>query len=166
MKIACILNWSNSRRTFQREWGKSPKLIMLVSSLILFFNASNVAISLICEKLLMELHSACIVGSKQDIGNPNSEANTCIGIHLWSLPVPALNHNASNNKRLVTLRYKDTTVTITVWRNNNDYVQTNIITKEFDISKHFRVSFFVVAIKTNLLLWLVTRSVASSRFAK
>ena len=87
--------------------------------------------------------------SKQHIVYPNSEANTCIGIYLWSSPVPVLNHNASNNKRLVTLWYKDITGTITVWRNNNDSVQTNIITKEFDTSKHFRVSFFVVAIKIN-----------------
>ena len=36
---------------------------------------------------------------------------------------------------------------ISVWRNNDDPVQTNTITKELDIRNHFCVSFFVVAIK-------------------
>ena len=67
------------------------------------------------KKLLTGLHPTCIAGSKQHFGNPNSEANTCIGIYPWSSPVPVLNHNASNNVGLVTLWYKDITETINVW---------------------------------------------------
>ena len=61
--------------------------------------------------MLTESHPACIVGSKQHIGNPNSEANTCTGIYLWSSTVPVLNHNASKNIRLATHWNKDITAT-------------------------------------------------------
>ena len=60
-------------------------------------------------KLLRELHPdiACNAGNKQHIVNPNSEANICIGIHLWSSLAPVLNHTASKKESLVTLSYKD-----------------------------------------------------------
>ena len=47
------------------------------SSLILFFNVWNVAIFLICNKVLPESHLdiARIARSKQYMGNPNSEGN-------------------------------------------------------------------------------------------
>ena len=48
----------------------------------LIFNVWNVAIFPICGKLLTVSHPTCIAGSKQHIGNPNSEVNTCIGIYL------------------------------------------------------------------------------------
>ena len=56
-------------------------------------------------------HTLYALQSKQHIGNPISEANACIGIYLWSSPVPVLKHNASKNVRIVTLWYKDITAT-------------------------------------------------------
>ena len=47
----------------------------------------------------------------------------------------------------MTLWYKDFTATSLSGKKNDDSIQTNIITKEFEIPKHFRVNFFVVAIK-------------------
>ena len=61
----------------------SPKSIVSVSSSSLFFNASNVVIFLVCEKLLTESHPhiAYIAGSKQHTVNSNSEATIrCVGI--------------------------------------------------------------------------------------
>ena len=83
--------------------GNSPKSIIFVSSSILFFNVWNVLIFLIYEKLLMESHPGiiCIAGSKQH--NGNSEANTCVGIYLWSSLLPILNRIASKNITLVRL---------------------------------------------------------------
>ena len=97
-------------------------------------------------KIAYRSHPACISGSKQHIGDPNFDPNTCIGIYLWTSPVPVLNYT-SKNVRFVILWYK---VSLQHdWRNNHNSVQTNIITTEFDIRKHFRDSFFVVSIKIN-----------------
>ena len=59
-------------------------LLLLLLFYFIFFNIWNVATFKICEKLLMKLHpdTVCIAGSKQHIDNPNTEANTCIGIYL------------------------------------------------------------------------------------
>ena len=46
-----------------------------------------------------------------NIGNPNSETDTCIRIYFLSWLVLVLNHNASKNVRLVTVWYKDITAT-------------------------------------------------------
>ena len=90
---------------------------------------------------------ACIAGSKQHIDNANTEANSYIGIYLWSSPVPVLDYIISKNVKLVTLwRYHRN---ISVWRNNNDSVQMKSITRELDIRRHIYDSFFVVAIKIN-----------------
>ena len=61
--------------------GNSSKLITYLSVLRIFFYVWNVIFS-VSEKLLTELHLdiACIAGSKQHIGNPNSEATRCTGI--------------------------------------------------------------------------------------
>ena len=63
LKIAYILNWSNSRRN-HRSW------IYLPVRRFCFFNFWDVAIFLICKKLLSESHPACVAGSKRHIGNP------------------------------------------------------------------------------------------------
>ena len=57
------------------------KSIIYVSLSILFFKVWTAAIFLICEKLFMESHPACIAGSTQHIGNPISEASAYIGIY-------------------------------------------------------------------------------------
>ena len=55
-----------------------------VSSSSLFSIVRNIAIFPVGEELLTELHLdiACNAGSKQLIGNPNSEATGCTGIYL------------------------------------------------------------------------------------
>ena len=55
----------------------------IVGLLFLFLNVWYAATFLVCKKLLMESHPACIAGSKQHIGNPISEANVCIGYRHW-----------------------------------------------------------------------------------
>ena len=121
---------------------------------ILFFDVGNAIISPISEKLLTQSHPdiAGMAESKQNIGYHNSESNRCTEIYLRSSPVPVLNHISSKNVRLVTFWNKDITATSVFWRNNDDPVQMNIVTKEFDIRKHFCV--FVVAIKINSFVTL------------
>ena len=64
-----------------------PSRLYLSLLLILFFNVCNVAIFSICEKVLMESHPDMprVLRSKQHIGNPNSEANRCIGVYISDL---------------------------------------------------------------------------------
>ena len=60
-----------------------------------------------------ELHPdvAFIAGSKELIGNPNSEANTRIGINLSSSPVPDLNRIMSKKVRFLTLWHNNVKAT-------------------------------------------------------
>ena len=67
-----------------KDGERNSLTLIPASSSSLYFNVCNVVIFPICEKLLMESHRviACIVKSKQHIGNPNYKANTCIEIYL------------------------------------------------------------------------------------
>ena len=99
------------------------------------------------------LDTAYIAASKQHMDNTNFEATWCRDTSLI----------VTGTSLKTILHHRN----ISFWRNNDDPVQTNIITKEVDIRIRFCVSFFAVAKKSILLLlWLVTRSAAPSRFDK
>ena len=61
------------------------------------------------EKLqtLSQPDIASMAVSKRQIDEPFSNANECIGINRFSLPVPVLNQTESNKARLVTQCYRD-----------------------------------------------------------
>ena len=104
IKRTCKINRSNNRRVLYREWGEVSKMDH-ICQLIIF----------LCLKgfLPSDLHPdvACIAGSRQHIGNPNSEASRCIGINLSSSPVPDLNRIVSKKVRFLTLWHKNVTAT-------------------------------------------------------
>ena len=141
------MHWSKNRRHFLRECGKFISVRFLI--LFLMFGM------LLSFQYVKNYWRSHIVTSWYYM-HCKKQA-TYSFIYLWSSRLLVLNI-ASKNVRLVTLSYKDFTA--------NHYlakqwwlVQTNNITKELDIRKHFCVSLFVVAIKINSFTTLACYSI-------
>ena len=79
----------------------------------MLFNVWHVTIFPICEKVLTvsNLDIAYIARSMPHMGNPNFEAEKCIGYISLIVLGTSLNYITSRNVTLVTLSYKDITAT-------------------------------------------------------